>query len=175
MVGSVVASTALGVALGALGQPFVRIIDGRQQLLILVLLILAGAAADLRLLGLRLPTHRRQVNESWMTEYRGWAYGFGYGVQLGLAVVTVVNTSAICLTIAAAFLAGSMTGAAVLLGSFGLFWALILLRTRSVTRPRDLGNLYDAIERSQPVSRRITVGAQVLIAGGLIAAIAIVT
>ena len=36
---------------------------------------------------------RRQVNEDWMARYRGWAYGAGFGLQLGLGVVTIVTTA----------------------------------------------------------------------------------
>ena len=46
----------------------------------------------------RLPGVRRQVNEDWLNRYRGWVYGAGFGLQLGLGVVTIVTTAAIYLT-----------------------------------------------------------------------------
>lgn len=164
MIGSVIASTGLGAGVGTLGQTFVPSLDRQQRLLALAFLLALGTAADLRVFGWRLPTHRRQVNEAWMNQYRGWAYGFGYGFQLGLALVTVVNTSAIYLMIFAALLAGSTISGAIVIGSFGLLRALILLRTRSVNRSRDLQVLHEAIERSQSLSTRISVAAQSVIA-----------
>src|ERR687889_382232 len=57
--------------------------------------------------GLRPPGPRRQVNEAWLHRYRGWVYGAGFGLQLGLGVTTIVSTAAVYATGAAAFLAGS--------------------------------------------------------------------
>ena len=52
---------------------------------------LAVLAIGFDLLGGRVPG-RRQVDERWLTTYRGWVYGFGFGVQLGFGLGTVVNT-----------------------------------------------------------------------------------
>ena len=63
--------------------------------------ILAGAAVLAALVdrsGRRIPSWHRQVNEDWLTEYRGWVYGLGFGLQLGLGVVTIVTTAAVYLT-----------------------------------------------------------------------------
>ena len=40
------------------------------------------------------PGPRRQVNERWLDEYRGWVYGLGFGAQLGLGVTTVITSAA---------------------------------------------------------------------------------
>ena len=40
------------------------------------------------------PGPRRQVNERWLDEFRGWVYGLGFGAQLGLGVTTVVTSAA---------------------------------------------------------------------------------
>ena len=41
--------------------------------------VAAGLWLDLGILGLRLPTTRRQVNEDWLGRYRGWVVGVGFG------------------------------------------------------------------------------------------------
>jgi len=40
------------------------------------------------------PVHR-QVDDGWLPRYRGWVYGAGFGLQLGLGVVTIVTTAAV--------------------------------------------------------------------------------
>jgi hypothetical protein len=71
------------------------------------LLAVIGVAFDLRLFGWQLPTVHRQVSREWLTKYRAWFYGLGFGLQLGIGVVTVVSTSSVYLSFIAAFLAGS--------------------------------------------------------------------
>ena len=63
--------------------------------------------------GRRLPG-RRQVNEDWLVAYRSWVYGAGFGLQLGAAVATVVNTALVPLFMLAALLAGNMTAGLVI-------------------------------------------------------------
>ena len=69
-----------------------------------------GDGARLRRAGRRLPGPRRQVDERWLHRYRGWVYGAGFGVQLGLGVATVVTTSAVYVMLAAAVLTGTAAG-----------------------------------------------------------------
>src|SRR4249919_1505358 len=87
----------------------------------------AGAAALGALLersGRAIPSWHRQVNEDWLTQYRGWVYGLGFGVQLGLGVVTIVTTAAVYLTWVAAFVSGSAAIGAAVGAAFGLARAL---------------------------------------------------
>jgi hypothetical protein len=54
----------------------------------LPVLVLAGSACLAAALAddaRRLPIGRRQVDEDWLTRYRGWVYGLGFGYQLGSA------------------------------------------------------------------------------------------
>ena len=46
-------------------------------------LLAVGLVLDLRSGGHALPSWRRQVDEQWLTRYRGWVYGVGFGAQLG--------------------------------------------------------------------------------------------
>ena len=70
-------------------------------------LLLAGLPLDSRVAGLRLPTWRRQVDEAWLGRYRGWVYGAGFGVQLGLGVVTIVTSATVYATVLLCALSGS--------------------------------------------------------------------
>ena len=63
-------------------------------------------ASDLNVGGFRLPSHTRQVNESWLDEFRSWVYGGGFGWQIGVGLATYVTTAAVYLMIAMAALTG---------------------------------------------------------------------
>src|SRR5690349_12253138 len=131
--GSTVAAAVLGLVLGALGAALLGGVGAGVRLAVLAVGALAAAAVDRR--NGRIPSWRRQVNEDWLTEYRGWVYGLGFGVQLGLGVVTIVTTAAVYLTWVAAFVvAGPLLGAAVG-GAFGLARALPVAAAASVRTP----------------------------------------
>src|SRR6478752_5980449 len=103
--GSTVAAACLGLALGALGAALLGGVGAAIRLAVLAAGALVAAALDRR--NGRIPSWHRQVNEDWLAEYRGWVYGLGFGVQLGLGVATIVTTAAVYLTWAAALLAAS--------------------------------------------------------------------
>jgi hypothetical protein len=169
--GSIAGSLVLGLAAGSVGSVVLSGTPPALRVTTLAVFVLAGLAFELQAFGLRLPTHRRQVDEEWLTRYRGWVYGLGFGFQLGLALVTVVNTSAIYLMVVAAFLTASPTAGGFVLAVFGTARALVLLRAHSVKAPRDLRVLHDAIDRFQPHAKRLTVaveGATALALIGLI-------
>src|SRR6185312_10962143 len=95
--GAVGAGSLAGWVLGLFGAHAAAAIGPRAAALVLGVLAVAGVAVDLRLGGVRLPTVRRQVDDRWLTRYRGWVYGVGFGFQLGLGVVTVVTTAGVYL------------------------------------------------------------------------------
>ena len=103
IVGSAAAGAAVGAALAATGRLLPL---GASSRLVLLLGIAAVAVVlELRPFGVRLPTHRRQVDESWLLRYRGWVYGIGFGGQLGVGVWTIVATSAVYVAFVAELLA----------------------------------------------------------------------
>ena len=131
----------------------------------------AGIALDLGLAGIRLPTVRRQVNEDWLNRYRGGVYGFGFGVQLGLGVATIVTTAAVYLTFVLAFFAGSAWAGLAIGVTFGLVRGASLLVAAGVETPRELSALHRRLQRWAPFSRRVTVATQLaVVAAWLIAA-----
>src|SRR6185437_7828188 len=105
----VVAAAGAGALLGALGSVALP-----THARLTVLLVALGAAVVLDGLPRTVPGPRRQVDERWLDQYRGWVYGDGYGAQLGLGVPTIVSSAATYVALLAAFLTAS-TGAGALI------------------------------------------------------------
>jgi MFS family permease len=160
------AGAAVGAAAGALGG---LVWDGDDSIDARAAILAGALAVGLLLdLGGRLPTLRRQVNEDWLREYRGWVYGAGFGGQLGLGVTTIVTTSLVYVTLLAAFLsAGVLRGAAVA-GAFGLARGATLLAGARVRRPDDLVRLHRRVDDWRGRVRGATLVAQVALAAVLV-------
>jgi sulfite exporter TauE/SafE len=165
--GSVAGAAGLGALLGALGG---RAFSGGADALRLgILAVAAVLAAALDRSGRPVPSWRRQVNEDWLTRYRGWVYGFGFGVQLGLGVVTIVTTAAVYLTWVAAFVAGSAALGAAVGGAFGLARALPLLTAGSVRTPEAIHRRVAGVDAWAGRFRVVTVTVEALAAVALLA------
>jgi hypothetical protein len=136
------AATAAGAGLGAVLGAFGGLVDlsAAARTGLLAAAVAVAVAVDLAP-GLRAPGPRRQVNEAWLHRYRGWVYGAGFGIQLGLGVTTIVSTAAVYATGAAAFLAGSAAAGALVGGAFGLARAATLLAAGGVDEPAALAAL----------------------------------
>jgi hypothetical protein len=120
------------------------------------LAVLAGAALvaiwlDAR--AARVPGPRRQVDERWLDQFRGWVYGLGYGAQLGLGVTTVVSSAATYLAMLAALLVADVGRGALVVGCFGLVRGLSLLASGGVRGPEELVSLHAMLERHRSVAR----------------------
>jgi hypothetical protein len=129
---------------------------------------LFGAAVDGGVAGVAPPFFKRQVNENWLTKYRAWVYGSGFGWQIGAGVTTYVMTAAVFVTIGyGALTAGP--GAALALGVlFGLARGLAVLltaRRRTTAELFTLHRRFDAL--GEPVRRAVIV---VQLAVGVVAA-----
>src|SRR4029079_903491 len=88
VVASIVGGAAVGAALGAVGR-LLHVQDSRGTLALAG--VVALVAATVAIAG-RLPTLRRQVDETWMNRYRDWVYGAGFGFQLGVGAMTIVTS-----------------------------------------------------------------------------------
>ena len=174
VVGSIIGGAVVGAALGAVGRLLDALVDPSRAVVaaVVVLLCLAGIALDLRLLGLRLPTVRRQVDENWLGAYRGWVVGAGFGLQLGLGVVTIVTTSAVYVTLGLALLTGSVLGGLLVGTVFGLVRALPILAVRRVASTADLVAVSRRMSQWAPAARRAALGVQALLAVGAVAVLA---
>lgn len=166
LVGSVLGAAAIGGVLGLAGS-WLDLPGQPSPLLstaLVAVLALAGLVLDLRLGGLRVPTIHRQVDEAWLQRYRGWVYGVSYGFQLGLGVVTVVNSFTVYLALALAFFSGS-TGAGLLIGAaFGLVRGATVFAVADVREPHQLRTLHRRLQAWEPTAHRLAIGVQVVVA-----------
>jgi MFS family permease len=122
-------------------------------------------ASDLNVGGFRLPSHTRQVNESWLDEFRSWVYGGGFGWQIGVGLATYVTTAAVYLMIAMAALTGGPLVAFLLMTAFGTVRGLAVLLGRRLTSPDRLFALHRRLEQLLPTAQR----AIVLVQAGVLA------
>jgi hypothetical protein len=168
VVGSVVAGAGVGALLGALGSLLMASVDGDLRLAVLAVALAVGLALDL---GGRLPSPRRQVNEDWLREYRGWVYGLGFGGQLGAGFATIVTTSLVYVALLAAFLAGDVAVGALIVGACGAARGLSLLAGARVTEPAALMRLHASIDAWRPRIRGSALVAQALLVVALVVAV----
>jgi hypothetical protein len=173
-------ATLGGVLIGALAGAFGGAVAGAlgagaapgPGALHLRLGVLAGALLLAGLLDARAhgaPGPRRQVNERWLDEYRGWVYGLGFGAQLGLGVTTVITSAATYAALLAAALSGSAAGGALIGAVFGLLRGVTPLAAARVRTPRELLALHHAMARWRAASRWAAVALLIAAAGAALA------
>jgi hypothetical protein len=121
----VAGATAGGLCLGGVCAGIAALVarsglSSRQALAAAAAAALAAAVVDARLLGFGPPFIRRQVNEVWLTRYRSWVYGSGFGWQIGVGFTTYVMTAAVPLTVVLAVLTAEPVLALAIGTMFGL-------------------------------------------------------
>lgn len=167
LMASTATAALFGAVLGAAGS--VLPLGPFAVALAVVALSALALAADLG--RLPLPTVHRQVDGDWVGRYRGWVVGVGFGAQLGLGVVTIVNTAATYLMLTLALLTGSAVAGALVGATFGLGRSLVILVVARVHRPDQLRTALRHVQAWRPVSERIGIAVQalVLVAAGAVA------
>lgn len=171
VIGSVAGGVLVGGLLGALGARTLAGVPGAVRAAILGLAAVVAVLVDRR--ERRIPSWHRQVNEDWLSEYRGWVYGLGFGFQLGLGVVTIVTTAAVYLTLAAELLSASTVAGLVIGCTFGLARALPILGGVRVDGPDGLAARVGRLDRWDGSFRAVTVLVEALAACVLLAAVVI--
>lgn len=121
--GSVLGAAALGAVLGLAGAP----LDREWALGVVAALALVAAAREAGLVRIPLPQLRRQVPERWRREWplAGWSFGYGLGLGVGLLTHQVVWT--FWVMAAGALALGDPLVAAACLTPFGLGRALMVV------------------------------------------------
>jgi hypothetical protein len=156
LLGAVLA--AVSAAVGAVvGRP-----DDSVTLVVIAVSTVAAVVGDL--CGVTVPG-RRQVDERWLTSYRGWVYGFGFGVQLGFGLVTVVNT----LLLGVVLLSGVLlppVQALLLGGVYGLTRGVGASINGWVRTVKDLRLMHQWLDRSERAVRWTSLGAVTIVAVG---------
>jgi Cytochrome C biogenesis protein transmembrane region len=171
-IGSVAAASAVGVTLGGIGALTLSWLPASVRLALLGVIVLAGLGLDLRAArpAGRVPGPRRQVDEDWLSRYRGWVYGVAFGFQLGLGVTTIVTTSAVYATLAAAALTGSARGGLVVGATFGMARALPLVAGGRIRHGGQLLTLDATLRRWDRPAWVTTMGLQAGVAIAMVAA-----
>jgi hypothetical protein len=165
----VLGHVAGGLLLGALlaaASAVVGAVVGRPSgsAPVVVIAVAAVVAVIGDLAGLAVPG-RRQVDERWLTSYRGWVYGLGFGAQLGFGLVTVVNT----LLLGVVVLAGVLLppGQALLLGGiYGSTRGVGASVNGGVRTVRDLRLLHERLDRSERTVRWTSLATVAVVAVG---------
>jgi MFS family permease len=158
-IGAVAAGTLGGTLLGAVGSTLPG--SGWRAPAVLAVLLVA-LIVDATPLRRRMPLTKRQVNEDWMTRYRGWVYGFGFGAQLGLGFITLVACAAIYATFAIELLSGSILAGAAIGAVFGATKASTLLPTRLARDSDSLLTLHRRLLALESNAQRAVVAAEVI-------------
>ena len=110
-----------------------------------------GAATDLGLFGDVLPVLRRQVDDGWMSRFRPWVYGAGFGWQIGFGFATYVMTAGIAVTVAFAIAAGvaanSVYETVLICVVFGFARGATVFIVAGASTPRRLRQVHRDLER----------------------------
>jgi len=162
--GAVLGGATLGVAGALLAAGVAHLgLSGESRVGITAVVSAVAVASDLRLGGFRLPSHIRQVNETWLDRYRSWVYGGGFGWQIGVGVATYITTAAVYLMVALAALTGSPAAAFAVLTGFGLARGLAVLLGRGLTTPQRMRALHRRLDELLPTAQRFVVAVQVAV------------
>ncbi len=121
---------------------------------------LVTAGSDSGIAGIRLPTHRRQVNERWLDRYRPWVYGAGFGWQIGCGLATFITTAAVYLMIVVGALTGDPMVALAVGTGFGVLRGTAVLLTRHLTGPSELRSFHRRFYELGPSVGRVVVGVE---------------
>lgn len=129
-------SALLAVGVGLAPLPVTARLGAAGVLATLAALVDAGA------FGRRPPYLRRQVNDDWLSRYRPWVYGAGFGWQIGAGVTTYIMTVAVLLTVALAALTANPYVAVGLGVAFGLVRGLAVLLSARLGSPAALASFH---------------------------------
>ncbi len=155
LLGSVMGGMAVGSVSGLIGS---ALPSGTWRAIAVIAVSLIGAGWEIA--GRQPPSIHRQVDENWLAKYRGWVYGWGFGFQLGLGVVTIVTTASVYTTIALAMLSGSVVFGAIIGGIFGLARAVAIFLVARAGDPSTLRRVLRQLQDGLPTARLLVVGAQ---------------
>ena len=168
VVASAVGGAILGTALGGLGSVLPGL-GSSLAILITAALAFVAALSDLR--G-RPPSLRRQVDETWLTRYRDWVCGVGFGFQLGFGAVTIATSASLYLTWLLELLVASPAAGAAIGLVFGVARALPLVGNRGIVDPDALRRSHRSWQQALVVVRPLTIVIEAAAAVALVAVVA---
>jgi hypothetical protein len=158
MIGALLGGAVVGAACAALAAGL-AVVDPPvgPRLALIALGALAGALVDAGFTPWRTPFLRRQVNEDWLSTYRPWFYGGGFGFQIGTGVMTYVMSTAVPLTLAVAVLTASPWRALVVCIAFAAVRGSAIFLTVRCRSFADLQAFHRRFERWREPVRRLAI------------------
>jgi MFS family permease len=159
LVASAAGGALVGAVAGALGWSVFAALAHPPAAPIAAVLVVAAIVAvliDRGVLPVRLPSWQRQVDERWLTTYRGWVYGAGFGLQLGAGVVTRIPSASFHLVLLAAAATGSVALGALVGVTFGTVRALPILLAGRHRDPARLNAFHQRMDAATGVADRVT-------------------
>ena len=172
LLGSLAGGLAMGGLAALLGSALPDAVrTSRWTLVLVAVLLLVGLSFDLRGAP-SVPSWRRQVDVAWLTRYRGWVYGVGFGAQLGFGLVTIITSTTTYAVVLLAALTGHMGAGLAVGATFGVVRALPSLMMARVEDRDGLHRVFIRVEQwTNPaaVIARVALGgtAAVLLAAAL--------
>ena len=176
IVGSLVGGAALGAAAGLVARVVSSVAGSEARALLFGGIAIVAFAVDhtIRRRQGRLPSWRRQVSETWLSEYRGTVYGFGFGVQLGFGLATIVTSTVMWVMVIAMALQPSGWASVAVGVVFGLARGLSLLIVAGVNDTgalrRHLRQFSDRAETARRVTEAALLASGVILVGTVVAA-----
>jgi len=162
--GAVLGGLMLGIAIAGVAIALAAAgLDQRTAIALIAGGAFASAAVDAHLFGFGPPFLLRQVNEEWLSKYRAWVYGGGFGWQIGFGVTTYVMTAAVPLMIAVGALSANAWVAVAIATLFGFARGLAVLLGARLRTPAALLAFHRRFDgRGEPV-RRAVIAAQLAV------------
>jgi hypothetical protein len=158
----VMGSITGGLLLGSLGGAIGSLLPGGRWRLITAMGVVAVAAV-LELADRVPPSLHRQVDEDWLTRYRGWVYGLGFGAQLGFGLATIVTSVSVHTTAVVTVLSGSWSRGALIGGVFGLMRSLPILSVLKAGDPSVLRAVMRRLQGRLSLAKLIVVATHALL------------
>ena len=147
VLGSLAGGLTLGALAAVLGSALPDAVRSSPWMLSAAAgLLLVGLALDLRGAP-SVPSWRRQVDERWLSQYRGWVYGVGFGAQLGFGLVTIITSATTYAVVLLAVLSGHVGAGLAIGGTFGLVRATPSLMLARVTDRAALHRVFTRVEK----------------------------
>jgi hypothetical protein len=156
MLGAVIAAGARAIAAADLSSS--------TAIALVAAFSFGGAAIDAHLFGFGPPFITRQVNDAWLSQYRAWVYGGGFGWQIGAGFTTYVMTAAVPLMVVVGALTGNAYAAIALGTGFGFARGLAVLMGARLHSPAALVAFHRRFDAWGDPVRQVVIGAQLVVA-----------
>lgn len=169
--GSTAGGAGVGLLLGVVGQLTLSGVPADVRLGLLGAVAAVGVVAD-RTTGV--PSLHRQVDERWLTTYRGWVYGAGFGLQLGTGVATIIPSSVVHAMWAGALLLADWRAGLAAGALFGALRAAPLVAAGRIRTVAALRRTMAGVDRRRRRAAVVTTVAQMAVAAvALLGAVAV--